>query len=58
MEKFKWERSQSEDRDIGWNEAGQLWALEGWAKHFQDIFNEDVSVFINYKRLQEVMNIS
>ena len=58
MEKFKWERSQLENRDIGWNETGMIWALEGWAKNFQETFNEDDSATINYIRLKESMNKS
>ena len=44
IEMFKWDESKTEDRDIGWNEAGMRWANNGYASVFRDIFDEDLSI--------------
>ena len=56
IEKLKWERSKLEDRDIGWNEAGLLWALEGWAKQFEKVFDETLSIAMIYKKTKEYID--
>jgi hypothetical protein len=52
IEKFKYEMSEKEQRDIGWSEAVERWADEGYAKKFADFYSEDK----NYKTIyREVM---
>jgi hypothetical protein len=50
IEKFKWEESERKGEDIGWNEAGILWAEQGYAKAFREEFDEDLSINEVYKR--------
>lgn len=37
IEKFKYEESERQKKDIGWNLAGILWADKGFAKSFRNI---------------------
>jgi hypothetical protein len=55
IEKFKWEKSEAEKRDIGWNEAGMLWANEGWAKAFNKVYDEDLSISEVYELTKKKM---
>ena len=43
IEKYKYEQSESEDQDIGWEEAHMRWVSEGYAKKFADIYQDDLS---------------
>jgi hypothetical protein len=53
IEKLKWERSEMNGQDIGWNEAGMLWVEEGWAKVFREVFDADLSIKENYRLTKE-----
>jgi len=55
LEKFKWEKSEAEGRDIGWNEAGLIWATEGWAVAFNAVFHEYLSIVQVYRLTKEEM---
>jgi hypothetical protein len=48
IEFFKWEESERERKDIGWNEAGMRWAINGYACCFREVFNEDLTPKENY----------
>jgi len=48
IEFFKWEESEREGEDIGWNEAGMRWAMNGYACCFREIFNEELTPKENY----------
>ena len=56
LEKFKWERSQEEDRELDWNEAGLLWVTAGWAEAFQEEFDEELTIKEVYKRTKASIN--
>lgn len=43
IEKFKYEESEKEGFDIGWNEAGMRWADLGYAEAFRNNYQEDLS---------------
>lgn len=45
IEKFKYERSKELGHDIGWNDAGILWAEEGWATAFQTSYSKFEKIF-------------
>ena len=49
IEKFKWEVSEKEQKDIGWEESIMKWTSDGYAKKFAEIYNEDLSVKEIYK---------
>jgi hypothetical protein len=53
LEKFKYERSEKEKRDIGGAEAWRLWVDEGFAKKFADVWNEDRAFKQIYKEITE-----
>jgi hypothetical protein len=38
VEKFKFEQSERERRDIGWTEAWRAWVNEGYAKKFSEVY--------------------
>jgi len=40
VERFKYERSGKERKDIGWSEAHLLWVTEGHAKMFDKIYKD------------------
>jgi hypothetical protein len=44
LEKFKYERSEREQREIGWDEALDRWIAEGRADTFARLFRDGVSV--------------
>jgi len=48
LEKIKWIWSKESGKDIGWNEAGFKWALEGYAKAFANVYNSDYSIQENF----------
>lgn len=51
IEMFKWEESEREKHDIGWDEAHMQWVLRGYAKKFADVYanNEDLNPTEIYK---------
>jgi hypothetical protein len=50
VEKFKWEESEREGKDIDWNEAGMRWGQNGYAVAFAKVYDEDLSAKEIYKR--------
>jgi hypothetical protein len=50
IEKLKFEESDHEGKDIGWNEAGIRWSDQGYAKAFQKEFDEELTVKEVYER--------
>lgn len=42
IEKFKYERSKRDKKDIGWNEAVRMWIDEGYADRFVEGYREGV----------------
>jgi len=55
IEYFKWEESEREGKDIGWNEAGMRWATNGYASCFRHVFNEELSSKENYRLTLECL---
>jgi len=53
IEFFKWEQSEKVGYDIGWEEAGLRWAMDGYASAFRDVFNDSLSVKDNYRLTME-----
>ena len=58
IEIAKWTWSAEAGKDIGWNETGQRWVTGGYAKAFSDVYNEDESVLINFKKTIEAVKKS
>ena len=46
---YKWEESEREGHDIGWNEAGMRWAMRGYATAFRKIFDPELKIREIYK---------
>jgi len=42
IEIFKYEESKHQDRNIEWNEATMMWAEQGYAEHFANIYDKMV----------------
>ncbi len=38
IERFKYEESQRQRKDIGWNQANLLWTINGHAKRFAEVY--------------------
>jgi hypothetical protein len=53
LEKFKYERSKQERRDVNWNEALDLWIKEGRAEQFSRRFNKDLRIGELYSAVME-----
>ena len=53
IEIFKWDQSKVVGYDIGWNEAGMRWSIQGYAQAFRKVFNENLTIHENYKRTIE-----
>lgn len=51
IEKYKWEESEREGTDIGWNEAGQRWAVKGFAVRFREVYVPTLSVEEVYDKI-------
>lgn len=51
IEKYKYEMSEREDRDVGWTEAIESWASEGYAERFAKYYSEDKSYKTLYKEV-------
>jgi hypothetical protein len=49
VEKYKYEESKKEGKDIGWNEAFQRWVDKGYAKRYAQIYSEDKTFRQLYK---------
>ena len=43
VDKFKYEQSEKEGKDIGWEDAFDRWVKDGYAKTFADVFDEELS---------------
>ena len=48
LEVFKFERSRVEKREIGWDEAMDLWVKEGYAERFDGIYKDGISPVEGY----------
>lgn len=51
IEKFKYERSKAWGRDIGWNEAYQLWEKEGFAERFAKHYRAGIRLASLYQNI-------
>ena len=54
LEKFKWEESEKEGKDIGWDEAHIRWVSQGYAKKFADLYSEDMNPKDLYTKIKEI----
>ena len=52
VEKFKFIKSEEFKEDIGWSKAWELWASEGYAKMFSDLYDENKSVSQLFKEIK------
>lgn len=44
IEKLKYERSKASGRDIGWNEAHEIWIKEGYAQEFARLYRYGIRI--------------
>lgn len=51
VEKYKYEESEREGSDIGWDEAHLRWVANGYAKKFADYYNEDLDPLELYTKI-------
>jgi len=51
IEKYKWEESERQGKDIGWNEAMLKWVDNGYAKIFRDLYSQEISINELYKSI-------
>jgi hypothetical protein len=56
IEKFKYIRSEQENKDIGSSAAAMEWVEQGYAKVFADVFNEDLSIKEIFKKTMELVD--
>lgn len=50
IEKFKYEESERQGKDIGWHKAGMQWVDDGLAANFAEVYCEDLTVKEIYLR--------
>lgn len=55
IEHFKYEESEKEKKDIGWEEAHIRWVAGGHAKTFAEHYDEDMDIDIMYKKIIKQM---
>lgn len=58
IDKFKFEESKNEEKDIGWTEAFKRWIDKGHAKNFAELYDncdesEDIKISSFYKKLMK-----
>jgi len=53
IDKYKFEQSKKEDKDIGWNESLDRWVKNGHAKRFADFYDEKIKTGTLYKKIME-----
>ncbi len=41
IDKLKWEESERQNKDIGWEGALKMWTDKGYAKKFNEFYSED-----------------
>jgi len=51
IEHFKYEESERQGRDIGWEEAHMLWVEQGFAKEFADFYDEELTAEDIYDKI-------
>lgn len=51
IEKFKWEESERQGKDIGWDEASMLWVDRGLAVKFAKHYHEKIKFIVLYKNI-------
>ncbi len=54
VERFKFERSRVEGKDIGWREAHRFWIEEGYAKKFAEIYESGMTNGRIYELIMKV----
>jgi len=54
IEKFKWELGTRYSRGVGWAEAGEVWATQGYAKAFAEVYNEEEYFKVIYRKALEL----
>jgi len=53
IDKYKFEQSKSDDKDIGWTEAINRWVANGHAKRFADLYEEKMRTNSLYKKIMD-----
>ncbi len=53
VEAFKWERGQIVGVDIGWSKAYELWAEEGFAAQFAEVYRAGISAEEVMKKIKK-----
>jgi len=56
IEKFKWERSEQNSQNCGWQAAIMAWADEGYAKAFADCYSPVLHIDDIYARCKAIVN--
>jgi hypothetical protein len=51
VEKFKFEESARQSKDIGWQRAWELWAERGYARRFGEVYNDEATFKDLYKEI-------
>lgn len=55
IEIFKWEESEKQRDDIGWDEAHVEWVAKGYAKRFAELYVEDMPAEELYSKIKDSM---
>ena len=53
VEKFKWEESEKENREISWEDALMRWSKQGHAELFANLYNDQESIHQVYRKIQD-----
>lgn len=53
IEKYKFEESTRQKKDIGWEKAWELWVVNGYAGRFGDLYKEDMSFRQIYREVMK-----
>jgi len=51
IEKFKYERSKALGKEVGWQEATELWVSEKKAERFAEVYDEEKTYLQVYKEI-------
>ena len=55
---FKYEESAVQQKDIGWNNAMQLWVQRGHARRFEEFYHDDIEPRELYEQITRSQEIT
>jgi hypothetical protein len=55
VDKFKYEKSETAGKDIGWDKAFDQWCDEGYAKAFADVYEPDITLEKIYSAVLKIV---